>query len=329
MESKKMANQVLDFLDIDLGLYMNIFESSSLDSSSSSSLAVNTFNSNPNLAASVLSECNFFASKQPYHLQHQSQDQQQHNSLIREENTFNVNTNNENFNKTSHKSSFNFQPQVHRTHSYSFSDATPTELLLDNTAQLNSHTNYIRSSSQLLTSELTTAKKALLNNLDKKSISNLTNNKQIRIESKQSQPQQSNIYAQMSHHQQQQHPAILTSLYSSVSSGSNVSPSSNSSICSSNSSTSSCNDQQSTSIVGGQLYSIRNTNDNSSISSYLVKHIGSHLVTSTAEDQSSIQISEKNNGKTSNNNFKAEKNHSLMETEGGVRYFIKIIYLKN
>lgn len=257
-----MTNQVLDFLDIDLGLYVNNFDSSSLDSSASSS-AVNVFSSNPNLTSLVTDSSGLVAAKQHSYFQQQP-------LLAHEENkTSNAHINS---NKVNNKSSFNFQPQVHRTHSYSFSATSPNYQY--NTAQVTQPPPCVRSSSQLLNTELNTTKKAILKHLDKKTPSYSKRNEQKQILSKSMQPQQSTVYSQLNHQQIQ---PMIVSLHSSVSSSSNVSPSSNSSICSS---TSSSNDNQ-----GRQLYNTTSSSIDMSLSSTRSsKQLDSQPVTPTADD---------------------------------------------
>lgn len=260
-----MTNQVLDFLDIDLGLYVNNFESSSLDSSSSSS--VNMFSSNPNLTSLVDKEA-------PTMLLPLSTSHNNNNSII-------VNTNNHSNlvdAKLNSKSPVNFQPHVHRTHSYSFSSSsssssscTPHAITSSNSINHSIVSNPTRSASQLLINNATpiksksanneaTTKKAILKYLDKKTSRKTDSNKQ-RIEPKLD-------HHHLHHHHHHHHQVyssnnnqnanlvgqqILSNSYSSIltsdhqqtqtnnkptfsSSSINMSPSSNSSLCSSSSS---------------------------------------------------------------------------------------------
>ena len=215
-----MTNQALDFLDIDLGLNVNNFESSSLDSSSSS--PVNIFSSNPNLT--ILNEYNAISNKHETSVQT--------NELNDLDSTINK-----------HKNSLNFQQQVHRTHSYSFSSSNSC-----NSTSTSSDTTQNRSNSTINSkaNEVVTTKRAILKYLDKK-ISKKTETNKPKLQ--QQQAQQLN-YSTVQHSLvSQQSLPTLSNSYSSIlttellnkstfsgSISSNVSPSSNSSICSSSSS---------------------------------------------------------------------------------------------
>ncbi len=177
-----MTNQIgLEFLDIDLGLYVNNLESSSLDSSCSTTSSP-IFCSNPNLSYNS----NLFS---PDCLVHNQLEEQ-----FDKKNLFNYNNNNNN-----NKYLLNFQPQAHhnininnnrpREHSYSFSESN-TAINNNDNQTLITNNSFItnKSSSQLLNN----CKKSNYNNnneFQKKVINKYQDkkvpiNKQIRIESK-------------------------------------------------------------------------------------------------------------------------------------------------